>query len=94
MYDAAQRQIGETALNERSSRSHQIIKLVLSLSLSLLLRNHLQQSLYFSANLAFEYYCPQTVESSAREFMNRESSATLSASVVRLLHGSSLDLFR
>ncbi|KAF8088094.1 hypothetical protein N665_0554s0024 [Sinapis alba] len=45
----AQRKIGETSLNERSSRSHQIIKL--------------------------------TVESSAREFLGKESSTTLLASV-------------
>lgn len=44
-----QRQIGETCLNETSSRSHQILRL--------------------------------TVESSAREFMGRESSSTLIASV-------------
>ncbi|KAI3441264.1 Kinesin-like protein [Psidium guajava] len=45
----AQRQIGETLLNERSSRSHQILKL--------------------------------TVESSAREFLGKDNSTTLSASV-------------
>ncbi|CAN6910330.1 unnamed protein product [Brassica oleracea] len=45
----AQRKIGETSLNERSSRSHQIIKL--------------------------------TVESSAREFLDKENSTTLMASV-------------
>ncbi|KAL1208191.1 Kinesin-like protein KIN-7E [Cardamine amara subsp. amara] len=45
----AQRKIGETSLNERSSRSHQIIKL--------------------------------TVESSAREFLGKENSTTLMASV-------------
>ncbi|KAL0741494.1 hypothetical protein Bca4012_083007 [Brassica carinata] len=45
----AQRKIGETSLNERSSRSHQIIKL--------------------------------TVESSAREFLGKENSTTLLASV-------------
>ncbi|GMP27223.1 hypothetical protein CsSME_00003309 [Camellia sinensis var. sinensis] len=47
---AAQRQIGETALNETSSRSHQIIRL--------------------------------TIESSAREFLSKDSSSTLAASVV------------
>ncbi|KAK9000413.1 hypothetical protein V6N11_080915 [Hibiscus sabdariffa] len=45
----AQRKIGETSLNERSSRSHQIIRL--------------------------------TIESSAREFLGRENSTSLSASV-------------
>ncbi|XVF45379.1 hypothetical protein PTKIN_Ptkin02bG0201300 [Pterospermum kingtungense] len=45
----AQRRIGETSLNERSSRSHQIIRL--------------------------------TIESSAREFLGRENSTTLAASV-------------
>ncbi|KAK4757213.1 hypothetical protein SAY87_007340 [Trapa incisa] len=45
----AQRQIGETSLNERSSRSHQILRL--------------------------------TVESSAREFLGKDNSTTLSASV-------------
>ncbi|CAA7020652.1 unnamed protein product [Microthlaspi erraticum] len=45
----AQRKIGETSLNERSSRSHQIIRL--------------------------------TVESSAREFLGKENSTTLMASV-------------
>ncbi|KAL0686519.1 hypothetical protein Bca4012_086196 [Brassica carinata] len=45
----AQRKIGETSLNERSSRSHQIIKL--------------------------------TVESSAREFLDKENFTTLMASV-------------
>ncbi|XVE67060.1 hypothetical protein DITRI_Ditri08aG0129900 [Diplodiscus trichospermus] len=45
----AQRRIGETCLNERSSRSHQIIRL--------------------------------TIESSAREFLGKENSTTLSASV-------------
>ncbi|XP_044489754.1 kinesin-like protein KIN-7E isoform X2 [Mangifera indica] len=45
----AQRRIGETLLNEKSSRSHQIIRL--------------------------------TIESSAREFLGKENSATLSASV-------------
>ncbi|XP_021285681.1 kinesin-like protein KIN-7E isoform X2 [Herrania umbratica] len=45
----AQRRIGETSLNERSSRSHQIIRL--------------------------------TIESSAREFLGKENSTTLSASV-------------
>ncbi|CAN8276635.1 unnamed protein product [Cochlearia groenlandica] len=45
----AQRKIGETSLNEKSSRSHQIIRL--------------------------------TVESSAREFLNKENSTTLMASV-------------
>ncbi|XP_010526578.1 PREDICTED: kinesin-like protein KIN-7E [Tarenaya hassleriana] len=45
----AQRKIGETSLNERSSRSHQIIRL--------------------------------TVESSAREFLGKENSTTLAASV-------------
>ncbi|CAF2049956.1 BnaA09g43240D [Brassica napus] len=45
----AQRKIGETSLNQKSSRSHQIIKL--------------------------------TVESSAREFLGKENSATLIASV-------------
>ncbi|XVF00995.1 hypothetical protein REPUB_Repub04eG0050200 [Reevesia pubescens] len=44
-----QRRIGETSLNERSSRSHQIIRL--------------------------------TIESSAREFLGKENSTTLSASV-------------
>ncbi|KAB1224551.1 Kinesin-like protein NACK1 [Morella rubra] len=45
----AQRQIGETLLNERSSRSHQIIRL--------------------------------TVESSAREFLGKDNSTALAASV-------------
>ncbi|KAK8562994.1 hypothetical protein V6N13_018458 [Hibiscus sabdariffa] len=45
----AQRRIGETSLNERSSRSHQIIRL--------------------------------TIESSAREFLGKENSTTLAASV-------------
>ncbi|KAL5855975.1 hypothetical protein ACOSQ4_005777 [Xanthoceras sorbifolium] len=45
----AQRRIGETSLNEKSSRSHQIIRL--------------------------------TIESSAREFLGRENSTTLAASV-------------
>ncbi|XP_039065845.1 kinesin-like protein KIN-7E isoform X2 [Hibiscus syriacus] len=45
----AQRKIGETSLNERSSRSHQIIRL--------------------------------TIESSAREFLGKENSTTLAASV-------------
>ncbi|XP_052196904.1 kinesin-like protein KIN-7F isoform X2 [Diospyros lotus] len=45
----AQRQIGETALNEASSRSHQIIRL--------------------------------TIESSPREFLSKDSSSTLVASV-------------
>ncbi|KAK8558502.1 hypothetical protein V6N13_098159, partial [Hibiscus sabdariffa] len=45
----AQRKIGETSLNERSSRSHQIIRL--------------------------------TIESSAREFLGRENSTSLAASV-------------
>ncbi|KAI4367692.1 hypothetical protein MLD38_023400 [Melastoma candidum] len=45
----AQRQVGETSLNEKSSRSHQILRL--------------------------------TVESSAREFMGKDSSTALSASV-------------
>ncbi|CAI9764363.1 unnamed protein product [Fraxinus pennsylvanica] len=45
----AQRQIGETSLNETSSRSHQILRL--------------------------------TIESSAREFLGKENSATLSASL-------------
>lgn len=45
----AQRKIGETSLNETSSRSHQILRL--------------------------------TIESSAREFLGKDSSTTLSASV-------------
>ncbi|XP_015892536.3 kinesin-like protein KIN-7E [Ziziphus jujuba] len=45
----AQRQIGETSLNEKSSRSHQIIKL--------------------------------SIESSAREFLGKDKSTTLAASV-------------
>ncbi|XP_068640825.1 kinesin-like protein KIN-7F isoform X2 [Aristolochia californica] len=45
----AQRQIGETSLNETSSRSHQILRL--------------------------------TIESSAREFLGKDNSSTLSASV-------------
>ncbi|KAK4772602.1 hypothetical protein SAY86_014377 [Trapa natans] len=45
----AQRQIGETSLNEKSSRSHQILRLI--------------------------------VESSAREFLGKDSSTTLIASV-------------
>ncbi|KAJ0009826.1 hypothetical protein Pint_34806 [Pistacia integerrima] len=45
----AQRRIGETLLNDKSSRSHQIIRL--------------------------------TIESSAREFLGKENSTTLSASV-------------
>ncbi|XP_043712760.1 kinesin-like protein KIN-7E isoform X2 [Telopea speciosissima] len=45
----AQRQIGETSLNENSSRSHQILRL--------------------------------TIESSAREFLGKENSSTLAASV-------------
>ncbi|KAF7810834.1 kinesin-like protein KIN-7E isoform X1 [Senna tora] len=45
----AQRQVGETYLNEKSSRSHQIIRL--------------------------------TIESSAREFLNKANSATLAACV-------------
>ncbi|KAF9676088.1 hypothetical protein SADUNF_Sadunf09G0102000 [Salix dunnii] len=45
----AQRRIGETTLNEKSSRSHQILRL--------------------------------TIESSAREFLGRENSTTLSATV-------------
>ncbi|XP_022970396.1 kinesin-like protein KIN-7E isoform X2 [Cucurbita maxima] len=45
----AQRRIGETSLNEKSSRSHQIIKL--------------------------------TIESSAREFLGKDNSTTLAASV-------------
>ncbi|XP_038721158.1 kinesin-like protein KIN-7E isoform X2 [Tripterygium wilfordii] len=45
----AQRRIGETSLNEKSSRSHQILRL--------------------------------TIESSAREFLGKENSTTLSASV-------------
>ncbi|KAA3482303.1 kinesin-like protein NACK1 [Gossypium australe] len=45
----AQRRIGETSLNERSSRSHQIIRL--------------------------------TIESSAREFLGKENSTSLAASV-------------
>ncbi|KAL3539031.1 hypothetical protein ACH5RR_002397 [Cinchona calisaya] len=46
---AAQRQIGETSLNETSSRSHQILRL--------------------------------TIESSAREFIGKDNSTTLAASV-------------
>ncbi|CAL9774068.1 unnamed protein product [Musa acuminata subsp. burmannicoides] len=46
---AAQRQVGETSLNEMSSRSHQILRL--------------------------------TIESSAREFMGKDSSTTLLAAV-------------
>lgn len=34
LFLAAQRQVGETALNDTSSRSHQIIRLVSSLSFS------------------------------------------------------------
>ncbi|WCJ40895.1 Kinesin-like protein KIN-7E [Euphorbia peplus] len=45
----AQRRIGETSLNEKSSRSHQILRL--------------------------------TIESSAREFLGRENSTTLAATV-------------
>ncbi|KAE8667388.1 Kinesin-like protein NACK2 [Hibiscus syriacus] len=45
----AQRKLGETSLNERSSRSHQIIRL--------------------------------TIESSAREFLGKENSTTLAATV-------------
>ncbi|KAJ7978528.1 Kinesin-like protein [Quillaja saponaria] len=45
----AQRQIGETSLNEKSSRSHQIIRL--------------------------------TIESSAREFLGKDNSTTLAATV-------------
>ncbi|KAF2322811.1 hypothetical protein GH714_031031 [Hevea brasiliensis] len=45
-----QRQIGETSLNEKSSRSHQILRL--------------------------------TIESSAREFIGKENSTTLSATVL------------
>ncbi|KAH8510634.1 hypothetical protein H0E87_008250 [Populus deltoides] len=45
----AQRRIGETSLNEKSSRSHQILRL--------------------------------TIESSAREFLGKENSTTLSATV-------------
>lgn len=45
----AQRKIGDTSLNEQSSRSHQILKL--------------------------------TIESSAREFLGKQNSSTLSASV-------------
>ncbi|EEF49500.1 ATP binding protein, putative [Ricinus communis] len=54
----AQRRIGETSLNEKSSRSHQILRL--------------------------------TIESSAREFLGKENSTTLAATVQKLVSPSSL----
>lgn len=48
---AAQRQIGETSLNETSSRSHQILRLVGML--------HLSKLLFFYQSCAWSYCCVQ-----------------------------------
>lgn len=50
---AAQRQIGETLLNERSSRSHQIIKLVCPFSFTLLKLEHILHALFLLLTKSF-----------------------------------------
>jgi hypothetical protein len=76
---AAQRQIGETNMNETSSRSHQILRLVGSLWHWIMICIHLLQELSCFLNLLRN---PQTVESSARQFLGRGNSSTLVACVV------------
>jgi hypothetical protein len=96
----AQRQIGETALNEMSSRSHQILRLVgshatLNLCIFTLI---LHQIIFFSAylnlletkRLGCCCYAPivmcglQTIESLPKQIMGRGNSSTLLACVVRI----------
>ena len=87
---AAQRQIGETSLNETSSRSHQILRLVCFVF-------HCKTFRYCSLDNDMIYililfiYCfkilclcasDQTIESSAREFLGNDKSSTLAATVV------------
>jgi len=79
---AAQRQIGETALNEASSRSHQILRLVFYVI------NFVKRAtkfVNFYDLVLLHFLCnvvPQTIESSACEFLGNDKSSSLSASVV------------
>ena len=74
----AQRQIGETSLHETSSRSHQILRFVWHFPRE----NSILRILKFL--WAPTHYLFQTIESSAREFIGKDNSTTLAASVVQI----------
>ncbi|RRT66298.1 hypothetical protein B296_00040343 [Ensete ventricosum] len=65
----AQRQVGETALNDNSSRSHQIIRLVMLLNFSFTLLYDVYNGYrkIRNNNILFYIFIPQTVESTLHE---------------------------
>ncbi|KAM0860805.1 hypothetical protein ACQ4PT_046309 [Festuca glaucescens] len=67
----AQREIGETALNEASSRSHQILRLV-GAHLILYVLHYFLKILLLTTLCSF-----QTIESSVRQYLGRGKSSTL-----------------
>lgn len=77
---AAERKIGETSLNEMSSRSHQILKLVRLLLVFVQNQCLIMVLQKFSSNVGFM----QTVDSTAREFRSSKKSSSLTATVVCL----------
>lgn len=73
IYMAAQRQVGETALNDNSSRSHQIIRLVSDSSTIIFCNSEdhpifLSLIIYGNNFLFYSFWCIlQTIQSTLRE---------------------------
>ncbi|KAK1364590.1 hypothetical protein POM88_040151 [Heracleum sosnowskyi] len=81
----AQRQIGETSLNGTSSRSHQIIRLVLLfISLVFPCKIFSVASLGILTSIYLDQLIPQKIESSARDLSGNDNPSTLIAVVVML----------
>lgn len=85
---AAQRKIGETSMNETSSRSHQILRLVYAYILFSLLISNKYPNCFF-IKLVYEYNFvtfvlmnTKTIKSSTREYVRGRSARSLAATVV------------
>lgn len=80
---AAQRQTGETSPNGTSSRSHQIIRLVLLfISLVFPYKVFSVASLGILTFIYLDRLIPQKIESSARDLSGNDNPSTLIAAVV------------
>lgn len=86
----AQRKTGETALNEASSRSHQILRLV-CLSFTKAALSSTPPWLYYECHFLCSFHLciyvqkwwiPKTIESSARDYGGSDKQRSLAATVV------------
>lgn len=80
---AAQREIGETALNEESSRSHQILRLVGGSLIYLFYTTLVDPPAKKKMILLTSFCYIQTIESSVKQYLGRSKSSTLVSCVVR-----------